>query len=75
MNRDILQGNWKQFKGEARRRWGKLTDDDLDVVKGDAEILIGKVQERYGQRQDQAERDVNDWLKTMGPEPQPGERK
>jgi uncharacterized protein YjbJ (UPF0337 family) len=73
MNRHILQGNWKQFEGEARRRWGKLTDDDLDVVKGDAEILIGKVQERYGQQQDQAERDVNDWLKTMGPEPQPGE--
>ena len=48
MNTDILQGKWRQLKGEARVQWGKLTDDDLDQVQGQAEKLVGLVQERYG---------------------------
>ena len=48
MNWDIIKGNWKQFKGEVRENWGKLTEDDLDVVEGQREKLIGKLQERYG---------------------------
>ncbi len=72
MNTETLKGQWTQFKGEARRKWGKLTDDDLDVVHGDAEVLIGKVQERYGRKKDEAERDVRDWMNTL--DEQPGTR-
>ena len=46
MNEDILKGKWKQLKGEVKSQWGKLTDDDLDRAEGDAEKLIGRVQER-----------------------------
>ena len=63
MNTDIFQGKWKQLKGEARVKWGKLTDDDFDQIEGNAEKLIGKVQERYGIARDQASRDVDNWLK------------
>lgn len=61
MNWDRVKGNWKQFKGNAQKQWGKLTDDELDQVNGDREILIGKVQERYGIARDEAERQVDTW--------------
>ena len=61
MNRDTLQGKWHQLKGEAKARWGKLTDDDLDQVGGNAEKLIGRIQERYGYARQQAEREVHDF--------------
>jgi uncharacterized protein YjbJ (UPF0337 family) len=64
MNRDILAGNWKQLKGKAKERWGKLTDDDLDRVEGKTEQLIGRVQERYGRSREEAEREVNDFCRT-----------
>jgi uncharacterized protein YjbJ (UPF0337 family) len=48
MNWDRIEGNWKQFKGGAKEQWGKLTDDDLDVVEGKREQLAGRIQERYG---------------------------
>lgn len=59
MNWDQIQGNWKQFKGEAQVQWGKLTDDDLDVVEGNHQKLVGKLQERYGYAKDEAEREVD----------------
>ena len=59
MNDDIVQGNWKQIKGQAREWWGKLTDDDLDQIAGKREKLIGKLQERYGYNKQQAEQEVN----------------
>jgi uncharacterized protein YjbJ (UPF0337 family) len=62
MNRDELNGKWTQVKGEAQRKWGKLTNDDLDVVSGDAKKLAGKIQERYGKAKDEAEREVNQWI-------------
>ena len=62
MNRESLRGNWNQLKGRIRRQWGKLTDDELDVIKGDQEILIGKIQEHYGRSRDEAEREVREWL-------------
>jgi uncharacterized protein YjbJ (UPF0337 family) len=62
MNEDILKGKWRQIKGEVKSRWGKLTDDDVDVVAGDAEKLIGRVQERYGYQRDQAQREVDDFV-------------
>ncbi len=54
MNNDVLKGKWMQMKGEVRRQWGKLTDDDVTQIEGSSEKLIGKLQERYGYAQDQA---------------------
>jgi uncharacterized protein YjbJ (UPF0337 family) len=61
MNWDRIQGNWKQVVGKARAQWGKLTDDDLDVVAGRREQLAGKIQERYGIAKDDVERQIADW--------------
>jgi uncharacterized protein YjbJ (UPF0337 family) len=63
MNWDTIKGDWKQFKGKARQQWGKLTDDDLDVVEGKREELAGRLQERYGIARDEAERQIDDWLR------------
>ena len=65
MNWDRIEGNWKQFTGEAQAQWGKLTNDDLDVVAGNREKLVGKIQERYGKERDEAERDVDNWMSRM----------
>ncbi len=59
MNKDILKGKWRQMRGEAKIWWGKLTDDDLDVINGDYDKLIGTLQERYGYSREQAEREVD----------------
>jgi uncharacterized protein YjbJ (UPF0337 family) len=62
MNNDVLKGKWMQMKGEVRRQWGKLTDDDVAQIEGSSETLIGKLQERYGYARDQAEREYNAWV-------------
>jgi uncharacterized protein YjbJ (UPF0337 family) len=59
MNEDILNGKWKQVRGKSREWWGKLTDDDLDVIDGNREQLIGKLQERYGYSKDKAAQEIN----------------
>lgn len=59
---DRIEGNWRQFKGEVQRQWGKLTSDELDQINGNREKLLGKIQERYGIARDQAERDIDRWL-------------
>ncbi len=56
MNWDQVAGNWKQFKGNVKEKWGKLTDDDLDVIQGKQDQLIGRLQERYGFSVEQAEK-------------------
>ena len=61
MNWDRIEGNWKQVTGRAKVQWGKLTDDDLDVVAGHREQLAGKIQERYGVAKDVAEKQLADW--------------
>lgn len=61
MNWDQIKGNWKQFAGNARKQWGELTDDEVAQIKGDREVLIGKVQERYGIAKEEAERQVDTW--------------
>jgi uncharacterized protein YjbJ (UPF0337 family) len=62
MNKDILKGKWLQVKGDVRSWWGKLTDDDVDQIQGDAQKFVGKLQERYGYSRDQAEKEMNDFL-------------
>ncbi|MBA4265194.1 MAG: general stress protein CsbD [Comamonadaceae bacterium] len=61
MNWDTIQGNWKQLTGQAKQQWGKLTDDDLQVVAGHRDQLSGKIQERYGIAKDEAEKQIKDW--------------
>lgn len=63
INEDTLIGNWKQFKGDIQRRWGELTDDELDQMEGKREKLIGKIQEKYGRTREQAEREVDEWMR------------
>jgi uncharacterized protein YjbJ (UPF0337 family) len=62
MNWNQVEGNWEQFKGKVQQQWGKLTNDDLDVIKGKRKELAGRLQERYGHAEDAAERDIDDWL-------------
>jgi uncharacterized protein YjbJ (UPF0337 family) len=61
MNWDRIEGNWKQFAGKAKESWGKLTDDDIAVVNGKRDQLVGKIQNRYGIAKDEAEKQVRDW--------------
>src|SRR6185369_5006476 len=58
MNEDRVKGNWKQVKGKLKEQWGKLTDDDLDVIAGKRDQLLGRIQERHGIAKDEAERQV-----------------
>lgn len=62
MNWDRIEGNWKQFQGNAQAQWGKLTNDDLDVVEGNRAKLAGRLQERYGIEKDEAEKEIDSWL-------------
>ncbi|HHA0037520.1 TPA: CsbD family protein [Yersinia enterocolitica] len=61
MNKDQADGNWKQFKGKVKEKWGKLTDDDLTVIEGKRDQLVGKIQEKYGYQKEQAEKEVKTW--------------
>jgi uncharacterized protein YjbJ (UPF0337 family) len=61
MNHDRIQGRWKQIKGKVKEQWGKLTDDDLDIIAGRREQLLGRIQQRHGVAKDEAERQVRDW--------------
>lgn len=65
MNWDTVEGNWKQFKGAAREQWGKLTDNDWETVVGKKDQLVGKIQERYGISRDEAQRQADDWSRTL----------
>ena len=65
MNWDRIEGNWKQFSGKVKQQWGKPTDDDLQVVEALRTQLVGKIQERYGIAKDEAERQVDSWIRTM----------
>ena len=65
MNADVLKGKWLQLKGEARRQWGKLTDDDLDQIEGNSEKMVGKLQERYGYARAEAQLEVDKFLKSQ----------
>ncbi|MGD9506571.1 MAG: CsbD family protein [Syntrophobacteraceae bacterium] len=61
MHWDQIAGNWKQIKGVAREKWGKLTDDDVDVIAGKRDILLGKIQEKHGIAREEAEKELKAW--------------
>jgi len=65
MNWDQVAGQWRQTKGKLLSKWGKLTDDDLDVISGKKEVLIGRLQERYGLKKEEAERELDSFLNTV----------
>jgi uncharacterized protein YjbJ (UPF0337 family) len=64
MNWDQIQGNWKQFAGQVKAKWGKLTDDDLTLIAGKKDQLVGIIQERYGIQKEEAEKQLNDFYKS-----------
>lgn len=65
MDWNRVEGSWKQVKGAVKEKWGKLTDDDLDVINGRREQLEGKIQERYGFAKDQIRSDVDAWYNSQ----------
>ncbi len=65
MNKDQIEGNWKQLKGEALKKWGELTNDELDQIEGDAVKLGGLIQERYGKSRAEADKEVSEWRKKL----------
>jgi uncharacterized protein YjbJ (UPF0337 family) len=65
MNWDQVEGKGKQYKGQAKEKWGKLTDDDLDVIDGKRQQLVGKIQERYGLARDAAEKQTDEFVKSL----------
>jgi uncharacterized protein YjbJ (UPF0337 family) len=65
MNWDQVEGKWKQYKGQAKEKWGKLTDDDLDVIDGRRQQLVGRIQERYGIAKEVAEQQADEFVKAL----------
>lgn len=65
MNWDRIEGNWKQLKGSVKGKWGKLTDDQIDVIAGRRDQLAGRIQEAYGITRDEADRQLAAWEKSM----------
>lgn len=60
MNQDIIKGKWTQMKGNMKNLWGKLTDDDIEKIDGNYDILVGKIQERYGRTKEEAEKECKE---------------
>ncbi len=65
MNKDIFEGNWKQFKGDIQAKWGKLTDDQLEQAEGEREKFLGLIQENYGVVRDDAEKQLKEFEDSM----------
>jgi uncharacterized protein YjbJ (UPF0337 family) len=65
MNWDSVEGDWKHFTGKVKEKWGKLTDDDLTVIQGKRDQLSGKLQEKYGYAKEEAEKQLDNFIKTM----------
>jgi uncharacterized protein YjbJ (UPF0337 family) len=66
MNWDQVEGKWKQFSGQVKQKWGKLTDDDLTLINGKRDELVGRIQERYGVAKEDAERQVDEFSRSFG---------
>ena len=75
MNWDQVEGKWKQHKGQVKERWARLTDDDLGVINGKREQLVGRIQERYGMARQVVEKQVDEFLKALKGEDAAQEKK
>jgi uncharacterized protein YjbJ (UPF0337 family) len=65
MGWDEIERSWNELKGEVKRQWSKLTDEDVELIKGKYAELLSLLQERYGQAKEQAEREINDWARRL----------
>jgi uncharacterized protein YjbJ (UPF0337 family) len=65
MNKDVLEGKWKTAKGKLKQKWAKLTDQDIEQVQGHTDELRGRLQERYGYSKDQADKEINEFSRTL----------
>jgi uncharacterized protein YjbJ (UPF0337 family) len=65
MNWEQVEGKWDQFKGSVKEKWGKLTDDDLTMIKGRRENLVGRLKERYGLEKEAAEKEIDAWAREL----------
>jgi uncharacterized protein YjbJ (UPF0337 family) len=65
MNWDQIAGQWRQAKGQIRAKWAKLTDDDVEAIAGRKDVLVGRLQERYGHKKEDAEREVDSYLQSL----------
>lgn len=65
MNWNVIEGKWDQFKGKLRAKWGKLTDDDMDLIAGKKDVLLGKLKERYGYDKDRAEKELDKFTRNL----------
>ena len=74
MNWDQIEGNWKEFKGNIKQQWAKLTDDDLDFIAGKRDELSGKIQKAYGVTKETAHQQLSDWETMLGNIAEPDER-
>jgi len=72
MNWDQVEGKWTEMKGKVRAKWGKLTDDDLKVIAGKREALIGRLQQRYGYAKERAETEMDEFLHALDSSAKPG---
>ena len=72
MNWDQIEGKWKQFQGSAKQQFGKLTDDDLEQIRGKRDMMTGKLQERYGIAKEQAQKEADEWYAGTVPITQSG---
>jgi len=68
---DQVEGNWKQLKGKVKQQWGRLTDDHLTTIAGKRDELAGRIQEVYGIKKDEADRQINDWVRSLPPSERP----
>ena len=74
MNWDQIEGKWKQFRGQAKQQWSNLTDSDLDQIDGKRELLIARLQQRYGILREDAQKKVEEWLRVLDKQPQMSEQ-
>lgn len=65
MNWDQVEGKWKQYKGQMKEKWGRLTDDDLDVINGRRQQLVGKIQQHYGIAREEAEKQCDEFVTSL----------
>ncbi|MBB6630387.1 CsbD family protein [Clostridium algidicarnis] len=67
MTNKPFAGKWNKLKGEIKMKWGDLTNDEIDKLEGEHDVLIGKIQERYNLSEEEAEAQFNTWYNGLDP--------